>query len=189
MIHLNLLPHRELKRKARQKQFVILIGATCVLGLLTVVAAHLVVTGQIEYQQGRNEYLKNQITVLDRQIEEINKIKGQTQTLLARKKVVESLQDNRAGTVHLLDQIVRLMPDGVYLKSIKQAEQNISLAGYAQSNARVSTMMRNLDASPWLASSSLVEIKAANVNNARLNEFNLNVSFSNLPEGADSKPQ
>lgn len=141
------------------------------------------------YQQGRNEYLKNQIAVLDRQIEEINKIKGQTQTLLARKKVVESLQDNRAGTVHLLDQIVRLIPDGVYLKSIKQAAQNISLAGYAQSNARVSTMMRNLDASPWLDSSSLVEIKATNVNNARLNEFNLNVSFSNLPEGADSKPQ
>jgi len=119
--------------------------------------------------------MKEQIAILDKQIDEIKKIRAQTQALLARKKVVETLQDNRSDVVHLLDQLVRLLPDGVYLRSIKQINQTINLAGYAQSNARVSTLMRKLESSPWLGSPSLIEIKAATVNNTRLNEFNLNV--------------
>lgn len=177
MIRLNLLPHRELKRKARQQQFAALAGITFFLGLLTVGMVHIMITGQIEHQESRNDYMKNQIAILDKQIDEIKQIRAQTQVLLARKKVVETLQDNRSDVVHLLDQLVRLLPDGVYLRSIKQTNQTINLTGYAQSNARVSTLMRKLESSPWLGLPSLVEIKAATVNNARLNAFSLNVTL------------
>lgn len=177
MIRINLLPHREIKRKARQQQFAVLSGITVFLGILTVGMVHLMITGKIEYQESRNTYMTNQIAILDKQIDEIKKIRAQTQALLARKKVVETLQANRSDVVHLLDQLVRLLPDGVYLQSIKQTNQVINLAGYAQSNARVSTLMRKLESSPWLGSPSLIEIKASKVNNSRLNHFNLNVNL------------
>ncbi len=182
MIRLNLLPHRELKRKARQQQFAVLAGITFFLGLLTVGMVHIMITGQIEHQESRNDYMKNQIAILDKQIDEIKQIRAQTQALLARKKVVETLQDNRSDVVHLLDQLVRLLPDGVYLRSIKQTNQTINLTGYAQSNARVSTLMRKLESSPWLGLPSLVEIKASKVNNARLNAFSLNVTLVRSPQ-------
>jgi type IV pilus assembly protein PilN len=142
------------------------------------------ITGQIEHQESRNDYMKNQIAILDKQIDEIKQIRAQTQVLLARKKVVETLQDNRSDVVHLLDQLVRLLPDGVYLRSIKQTNQTINLTGYAQSNARVSTLMRKLESSPWLGLPSLVEIKASKVNNARLNAFSLNVTLVRSPQSA-----
>jgi type IV pilus assembly protein PilN len=102
--------------------------------------------------------------------------------LLARKRVVESLQTNRTETVRLLDQLVRQLPDGVYLKTVKQNGQRVNVVGYATSNARVSTLMRNFEASPWLESPSLIEIKAVTVDNAPLNEFNLNVNISRPKE-------
>jgi type IV pilus assembly protein PilN len=186
MIRINLLPHREIKRKARQQQFAALSGITLLLGILTVGMVHLMITGQIEHQESRNTYMTNQIAVLDKQIDEIKKIRAQTQALLARKTVVETLQDNRSDVVHLLDQLVRLLPDGVYLQSIKQTNQVINLAGYAQSNARVSTLMRKLESSPWLGSPSLIEIKASNVNNSRLNKFNLNVTLIRSPQKTEA---
>ena len=192
MIRINLLPHREIKRKARQQQFAILSGITVFIGILTVGMVHLMIKGQIEHQESRNTYMTNQIAVLDKQIDEIKKIRAQTQALLARKKVVETLQANRSDVVHLLDQLVRLLPDGVYLQSIKQTNQVINLAGYAQSNARVSTLMRKLESSPWLGSPSLIEIKASKVNNSRLNQFNLNINLMHSPqentEEANSAP-
>ena len=191
MIRINLLPHREIKRKARQQQFSVLAGITLFLGILTVGTVHLMITGQIEHQESRSTYMTKQIAVLDKQIDEIKKIRAQTEELLARKKVVETLQDNRSDVVHLLDQLVRLLPDGVYLQSIKQSNQVINLAGYAQSNARVSTLMRKLESSPWLGSPSLVEIKASQVNQSRLNQFNLNVTLIRSPqntEAANSTP-
>lgn len=191
MIRINLLPHREIKRKARQQQFSVLAGITLFLGILTVGTVHLMITGQIEHQESRNTYMTKQIAVLDKQIDEIKKIRAQTEELLARKKVVETLQDNRSDVVHLLDQLVRLLPDGVYLQSIKQSNQVINLAGYAQSNARISTLMRKLESSPWLGSPSLVEIKASQVNQSRLNQFNLNVTLIRSPqntEAANSTP-
>ena len=184
MIRINLLPHREVKRKARQQQFAVLAGITFFLGLLTVGVIHLMITGQIEHQESRNNYMTDQIAILDKQIDEIKKIRAQTQALLARKQVVETLQDNRSDVVHLLDQLVRLLPDGVYLQSIKQTNQTINLTGYAQSNARVSTLMRKLESSPWLGLPSLIEIKASNVNNARLNAFSLNVTLIRSSQSA-----
>lgn len=187
MIRINLLPHRELKRKARQQQIAVLAGVTFILGLIIVGVVHIAIVAQIEHQNGRNDYMKGQIVILDKQIEEIKKIKVLTHTLLERKKVVEILQDDRVEVVHLLDQLVRLLPDGVYLRSIKQTDHDINLAGYAQSNARVSVLMRNLESSPWLESPSLIEIKAATVNNTRLNEFNLHVKLTRLSENANDE--
>lgn len=184
MIRINLLPHRELKRKARQQQFAIFAGIVCMVGLLTIWGIHTIIAGKIAYQNERNQYLNTHIAILDRQIAEIRDIKNQTQELLGRKAVVETLQGNRSEVVHLLDQLVRLLPDGVYLKSVKQEGHRINLTGYAQSNAWVSTLMRNLESSPWLEAPVLVEIKAVSINNSRQNEFNLNIRLK--PEVASN---
>ena len=177
MIRINLLPHREIKRKAKQQQFAVLAGITCLLGAAIVWGGDEMISDKIEYQNERNRYLQGQITILDKQIEEIKQIKQQIDEMLARKEIIETLQANRTHVVHILDQVARLMPDGVYLKSIKQTDQHIHLSGYAQSNAWVSTLMRNLDASSRFESPLLIEIKAVTVNNARLNEFDLKVKL------------
>jgi type IV pilus assembly protein PilN len=152
------------------------------LAAVIVVAVHTFFAGRIENQVERNKYLESEIVTLDKQIDEIRKLKEQTQALLARKRVVESLQTNRTETVRLLDQLVRQLPDGVYLKTVKQTGQKVNVVGYATSNARVSTLMRNFEASPWLESPSLIEIKSTTVDNAALNEFNLNVNISRPKE-------
>lgn len=185
MIRINLLPHRELRRKARQQQFAMLAGFTAVLGLLIVWGVHEFILEKIDYQNGRNQYLKNEITVLDRQIAEIKSIREKIQEMLARKGIVESLQGNRVKVVHMLDEVARRVPEGVYLKSFKQTNEHLRLAGFAQSNAWVSTLMRNLDASPWMESPLLIEIKAATENGIRLNEFDLNVRLTSSPEQGD----
>ncbi len=142
-----------------------------------------------EQQQGRNAYLESEVATLDKQIAEIKKLKELTVALLQRKKVVESLQANRAETVYLLDQLVRQLPDGVYLKSIQQKGHQVNITGYAQSNARVSTFMRNLEASPYLEKPSLIEIKAVTERNARLSEFGLAVFLARTKdETAGRKP-
>ncbi len=189
MIPINLLPHRAARRKAQQQQFFILAGMTIALAAAIVVVVHTFFAGRIEAQVERNKYLESEIVLLDKQIDEIKKLKEQTQALLARKRVVESLQTNRTETVRLLDQLVRQLPDGVYLKAVKQTGQRVNVIGYATSNARVSTLMRNFEASPWLESPSLVEIKAVTVENASLNEFNLNVNISRPKEANTSRPK
>jgi type IV pilus assembly protein PilN len=151
---------------------------TVALGGLIVFAGHTHYASRIEEQTGRNQFLEGEIASLDRQIAEISKLKEQTKALLGRKKVVESLQSNRSETVRLLDQLIRQIPDGVYLKAVKQQGPNVNVSGYASSSARVSTLMRNLDASPWLEDPALVEIKSVQVNNQPQNEFNLNVRLS-----------
>ena len=189
MIPINLLPHRAARRKAQQQQFFVLAGLTLALAGAIVVAVHIFFAGRIENQVERNKYLESEIVQLDKQIDEIRKLKEQTQALLARKRVVESLQTNRTETVRLLDQLVRQLPDGVYLKSVKQTGQKVNVVGYATSNARVSTLMRNFEASPWIESPTLIEIKAVTVENALLNEFNLNVSISRpKEESANPRP-
>ena len=173
MIRVNLLPHREEKRKARRQQFFALGGLVCVLAALIVFLGYTVIGGYISSQEEKNDFLKKEIAVLDKQLEEIKRLKEQTQALLARKQVIESLQRDRAEAVRLLSELTKQMPEGVYLKSMKQEGQKVSIGGYAQSNARVSTLMRNLEASPWLEKPNLIEIKAADVNKRRLNEFSM----------------
>jgi type IV pilus assembly protein PilN len=189
-IRINLLPHREQKRQARQRQFISLAVALSVLSIGVVALVHVVFLAQIENQQSRNKLLKTEIAKLDEQIKEIDKLREQTQALLSRKQVVETLQTNRTEAVHLLDQMVRQLPDGVYLRSLKQNGTKVTVIGYAQSNARVSTLMRNIDSSPWIAQPELVEIKAvpapgAKDKDARVNEFTLSFQVKRETPPAD----
>lgn len=177
MIRINLLPHREEKRKARRQQFYALSGLVSVLAGMIWFAGFTYINNQIDRQSGKNDFLKREIQSLDKQLEEIKVLKEQTDALLARKQVIESLQANRSETVHLFNELARRLPTGIYLRSIKQDNQKITLAGYAQSNARVSALMHNLDESPVLERSQLVEIKAVQVGKRRLNEFSMNVFF------------
>lgn len=178
MIRINLLPHREMRRRERQRAFLLASVAMVAVGGVIVVLVHGVLAARLETQKGRNTFLEGEIATLDKQIVEIRKLREQTQQLLARKRVVETLQANRSEVVELFDQIARQLPEGVYLRNVKQTGPTISITGFAQSNARVSTLMRNLDASPLLENAKLVEIKAATVNNQRLNEFSMNVNIT-----------
>ena len=189
MIRINLLPHRELKRGARQRQFYIQAGMVAGLGVLIVFLVHSVISARISYQMERNRYLEREIAVLDIQIDEIKKLKEQIQVLLARKKVVEALQTDRSEAVHLLDQLVRQLPDGVYLKGVKETGNRVELSGYAQTNARVSTMLRNLESTPWFESPNLVEIKAVTQGTTRLSEFNLNFRLTRAKQEAKPMPK
>lgn len=184
MIRVNLLPHRAEKRRSRQLQFIILSGISLALGLVVVGFVHAAIATQISSHERRNAYLKQEIAVLDKQIVEIKKLREQTQSLLARKTVVENLQSTRSIVVHLLDEMLRILPDGVYLKSLKQGGSKISIVGYAQSNARVSTLMRAIEDSPWLDSPALVEIHASSTAGARLSEFSLNFNLTKQEEVA-----
>jgi len=177
-MRINLLPHREQKRLARQRQFVTLVIALAVLGVAIVALVHAVLAARIDNQVSRNTLLKTEIAKLDAQIKEIDKLRDQIQQVLARKAVVETLQANRNEAVHLLDQLVRQLPDGIYLRSIRQNDARVTIVGYAQSNARVSTLMRNIEASPWLSTPELVEIKLVPMpgtkdTTQKINEFTL----------------
>jgi len=187
MIRINLLPHRAEKRQARQIQFIALSVISLALGAVLVGVVQVAISTEISYQERRNEYLKQQTAVLDKQIEEINKLREQTQALLARKNVVETLQSTRSDVVHLLDQMLRILPDGVYLQSLKQTGNKIYLAGYAQSNARVSTLYRAIEDSPWLDTPTLVETHATGAGAARINQFTLNFNLTK-PQVAVSTP-
>jgi type IV pilus assembly protein PilN len=187
MIRINLLPHRELARAARRRQFNVLLGIFVAIGVVVVILGHTVIAARQSAQEARNAFLEQEIVRLDSQIGEIKKIREQTQALLERKQVVETLQSNRTEVVHLFDQMIRLLPDGLYLRSFKQAGDVVTITGYTQSSARVSTLMRNLDESPWFESANLVEIKAATVNNLRANEFTLTVKQTRQQAEEDQK--
>ncbi|MBI5429828.1 MAG: PilN domain-containing protein [Nitrosomonadales bacterium] len=198
MIRVNLLPHRAEKRRARHIQFIALSVVSIVLGGLLVGSVQVAINTQIAYQERRNAYLKDEIAILDKQIEEINKLREQTKALLARKSVVEDLQSTRSDVVHLLDQMLRILPEGVYLKTLKQTGNKINLVGYAQSNARVSTLMRAIEDSPWLDSAILGEIHAVTLSGGRdktggdrVSEFTLSFNLTKSqvePAVSSTKP-
>jgi type IV pilus assembly protein PilN len=198
VVRINLLPHREEKRAARQRQFISLAISLAILGLAVVGLVHGFLGAQIDNQKSRNTLLKGEIAKLDEQIKEIDKLRDQIQQVLARKQVVETLQANRSETVHLLDQLVRQLPDGVYLRSIKQTGAKVTLVGYAQSNARVSTLMRNIESSPWITQPELVEVKLvpqpaapnqrAAADAPKVSEFTLNFTVKRAAPPADTKP-
>lgn len=176
MIRINLLPHREEARKQRRSNFYALALGAVLLGALVGVIVSMVIGGFVEAQDAKNNFLKTEIAKLDKDIAEIKRLKSQIDALLARKQVIEALQSHRAETVHLLNELARQTPEGVYLRGIKQAGLKVTLMGYAQSNARVSTLMRNLDGSPFLEKPSLVEVKAGEVDDRRVSDFTLEIS-------------
>jgi type IV pilus assembly protein PilN len=158
-----------------------------VIGAAVWFVVHSYLEEELDTQRGRNKYLQDEIVKLDKQIAEIKKLKDQTAALLARKRVVETLQSNRSEVVHLLDQLVRQLPDGVYLKSVKQTGSQVTITGLTQSQARVSTLMRNLESSPQLESPGLVEIKAIQQGGQRVNEFIMNINITRAKIEDDAK--
>lgn len=189
MIRINLLPHREEARKQRRQQFYTLIVLVLLAAAAIAFVGYTLIGRQIEAQVSTNEYIKREIASLDKEIAEIKRLKEQTQALLSRKQVIESLQSNRAETVRVFNELARQTPEGVFIKTIKQHGLVISIVGDAQSNARVSQLMRNLDASPVFENPQLVEIKAVDYNKRRVNEFNLNISIERAPTDTSDKPE
>jgi type IV pilus assembly protein PilN len=176
-VRINLLPHREERRKRARTHFAVMAAMTAALGAVIVGAGWLVLSQRISDQEERNRFMKAEIAKLDKEIDEIKDVKDKIQALLARKQVIETLQTDRVQTVHLLDELVRQVPEGVFLKSVRQKGAGIHLVGYAQSNARVSTLMRNIESSPWLTNPKLIEIKAVTLGKMRISEFNMNLAL------------
>jgi type IV pilus assembly protein PilN len=179
-IRINLLPHRQLRRAQQQRLFAVLAVVVAGLGLAAVVIGQVQLINAKSTQDRRNTFLRAEITKLDKQIAEIKQLRDKTQDLLSRKNVVESLQGNRTEAVRLFDELSRRLPDGLYLKSIKQSGDSLTLSGYAQSSARVSSYMRALDETALFQDPALVEVKAAQVGKLRVNEFSMNVKISHL---------
>lgn len=177
MMRVNLLPHRETKRKAQQQQFIAALALVAIIGAGIAYGVYYYLSEQYDDQVSRNKYLTEEIAKVDKEIEEINRLKEQTSALLARKQVVETLQSNRSETVHLLDQLVRQLPDGMYLTSVRQQGGKVAITGVTQSQARVSTLMRNLESSQKLANPALVVIQALTQGATRANEFTMNVDI------------
>ena len=192
MARINLLPWRAERRKARQKEFVGMLGLAALCGVLVSFLIVSWYSGRISSQTGRNEYLRGEITKVDGQIKEIEELDKKKGKLLARKEVIEQLQANRSQMVHLFDSLVRTIPDGVTLTSIKQEGEILTLGGRSQSNARVSTYMRNLEGSGWMTGPDLNIIEAKAGNAGLPYEFNLKVKLANpnapKDEDGDGKP-
>lgn len=179
MILINLLPHREAARKRRKEAFQATMFASFLMGLVIAGAIYWWFQMMITTQQEKNAYLQGEIKVLEEQIKEIATIEDEIAALRARQKAVEDLQSDRNLPVHLLNELVRQIPEGAYISNIKQTGQTIAMQGVAQSNERVSEMLRNLtDNTPWLSKPELVEIVATNINispreQRRVSSFNL----------------
>lgn len=177
MIRVNLLPHRQISRELRQREFGLMVGFTTIAAAFIVFLGWTYINSQAEAQLERNKRLDGAIVKLDKEIADIKDLKDQISTMLARKQVVENLQTDRSQAVIVLDELSRQLPEGMYLKSIKQQANVISVNGIADTNARVATLVRNLSASTWLESPSLVEIKSVLVNTLKQNTFTLNVNI------------
>ncbi len=182
MTSINLLPWRETLRKERLQQFITSLGFAAGLAVAIVVAVHMQFSGMIRHQESRNGFLEQQVLRVEKQIKEIEAIEKEKKSLLARMNVIQQLQEGRPQIVHVFDELVRTLPEGVYLTKIKQGGDTVALEGIAQSNARVSTYMRNLDSSDWFTNPRLSVIEAADAKSKlseRSAKFSLNVGLSN----------
>jgi type IV pilus assembly protein PilN len=173
MAKINLLPWREELRKQKQREFIISAGGGAVVAALFVLLAHFHIDGLIDNQNQRNSFLQAQIEVLDQRIGRIKELEKMKADLLARMNVIQELQRSRPESVHLMDELVRTLPDGVYLKTFNQKDRSLEMNGVAQSNARVSDYMRNIDASEWLTTPRLDQIQTTEVNRTRVANFSL----------------
>ncbi len=202
MILINLLPHREATRKRKRELFFIALGIAALTGVLLCGAVYSWYQAQISGQQGKNTFLKTEITRLESQIKEIAGLQQEIAALRARQNAVEDLQGNRNLPVYLLNELVKQLPDGVYLNSMKQDNQVVLLTGVAQSNERVSELLRNLgNNSVWLTKPELVEITASSIalsarDQRRVSSFSMRVALKRASDQAkpsasaalDSKP-
>lgn len=194
MILINLLPHRETARKRRREAFYATLGAAALVGLLIGAATYSWYLSQIDAQRGRNTFLQSQISQLDEQIKDIATLQSEITSLKARQTAVEDLQGNRNLPVYLLSEMVKQLPDGVYINSMKQEDQSVLITGVAQSNERVSELLRNLaNNSPWLTKPELVEITAGTValsprDQRRVANFTMRVGLKRATEAKPAVP-
>ncbi len=182
MIRINLLPHREERRKQKQKDFVALMLLSGIFGALIVIAVGAYFSSQLSEQQARNSFIKAENTRLDGEIKEVANLKQEIEALKARQQAVEDLQSDRNQPVYLMDELAQQVPEGVYLKSFKQDGQRVLLNGYAQSNERVSELLRNLgNHSPWLERPDLIEIRSTGIGSGKdakkVFEFTINAGI------------
>lgn len=177
-VKINLLDWRTELNTLRKNQFFALLGVGAAVAVIGVAVVYFGVTGAIEYQQERNRFLTAQIAEMDRKIKEIEELEKVKANLLARMKVIEELQASRAAMVHFFDEILDTLPDGVYIKTLKQAGASVTIEGVAESNNRVSAYMKNIEASSWFAEPKLVVINTKDVDRRRQSEFQM--QFKNL---------
>jgi type IV pilus assembly protein PilN len=177
MIRVNLLPHRQIRRDARQREFGLMAAFSAIAATVIIFMGWTYINSQTDAQAERNKRLDVAIVKLDKEIANIKDLKDQISTMLARKQVVENLQTNRSQAVIVLDELSRQLPEGMYLKSIKQQGNEITIEGAADTNARVATLVRNLSTSKWMESPNLLEIKSVIVNNIKQNAFTLKVNI------------
>ncbi|PUA17571.1 PilN domain-containing protein [Glaciimonas sp. PCH181] len=196
MIKINLLPHREEKRKQRRAAFFAMLGFSGVVGVLIVILLGAYFAHSIANQNARNHFIQLENVRLDGEIKEIVSLRQDIASLKARQQAVENLQGDRNQPVYLMDELVKQVPEGIYLRNFKQDGQRVILNGYAQSNERVSELLRNLsNNSPWLERPDLIEIRAASIGTGndtkRVFDFTVNVGIKrpsdNVPDTADKK--
>lgn len=185
MTRINLLPWRELKRREQDRQLLSVGVAAAVLMALIVFYASLHIGALIEDQNRRNAFLDSEIKKVDAQIAEIRELKKKRDALVARMQVIQQLQSDRTQVVHVFDDLVRKLPEGMYLTSVRQNAGNLVLQGIAQSNARVSSFMRNLDTSNWFGNPDLEVINVQAKGSERVSQFTLRVSQVNKSAKAD----
>ena len=171
MPRINLLPWREEERKRRQRDFGIAMGGAVVAGVAVVMATMFVFNSMIQAQERRNQRLEDEIAILNKSIEEIDGLERDKERLLARMEIIDQLQKSRPEIVHLFDEIVRQLPEGVYLTGMKQVGSRIEMRGIAQSSTRVSALMRQIDASPWLTDPEVERVQTRDVGTSRQSQF------------------
>jgi type IV pilus assembly protein PilN len=180
MIRINLLPYREEKRKVKRQQFYSLLGLVSILGGLIVFSGYTVIDEYQAVQQSRNDFIKKEVDVLNKEIEDIKLLRENVQAMLARKQVIESLQQDRAESVLLLNEMAKKTPEGVYLSALEQNGLRISLNGYAQSSPRVSAMVRNMRSLEWLDNPQIGEVRSVNLGGKSLSEFRMTVNIKRI---------
>jgi len=173
MARINLLPWREEQRSQRRTEYLIIVGICAAVTLLVWGAVHWHFNDRIDYQKSRNSFLQSEISKLDKKIEQIRELEREKERLLARMKAIETLQTSRPIIVHIFDELVRSLPDGVYLREIIQNGKKIEIRGVAQSNARVSNYMRNVEKSEWLRRPDLAIIQTSTEDGRRIATFTL----------------
>jgi type IV pilus assembly protein PilN len=175
MARINLLPWREAERKERQKEFGLMVLAGALAAGFVVFGVHQLIQSQINAQHTRNNYLQKEIAAVEKEIREIEDLDKTKQNLLARMNIIQELQSSRPQIVHLFDEVVTTLPDGVFLDNIQQQGNKVTFSGQAQSNARVSSMMRNIHDSEWLEKPALVFIESKEKTGTGYNQFQLMV--------------
>ena len=173
MAKINLLPWRETQRKEKQQEFLVMLAGGAAIALLAVILVHFQVHNMIKGQERRNNYLTNEIKILDDRIKEIKKLDATRRALIERMEVIQNLQATRPGIVHLFDEIENTLPQGLHLTSVSQSGSQIQISGRAESNARVSTYMRNIEKSDWMAKPKLNVISSKDKDGQRISEFSL----------------